>query len=306
VRRVLNPTRDANCGADGVAAGYTPVLAIEQSVAGLTGGNPDLQPEVGTTLTYGFVWQPSFVSDLSISVDRFDLHLDGIITSVARQTAVNLCYDTVDRRFCDVVTRGTNPLAPGANYVLTAVNEQQQNVATYDVTGFDIQTHYTFGLGSLFRTSSEIGDIRLSLVATIYDQAEQVPLPGEDVLQLLNSAGGSTIDQGYIRRQGVFDIGYALRNFNANWHMRYVGKAEMSPDSAEAGFPSIGSHTYHDVRAGYRFGEGSEVFVGVTNVFDKEPPFFASGTAGTQALDTIPGYYDIFGRSYFTGMRVKF
>jgi hypothetical protein len=44
----------------------------------------------------------------------------------------------------------------------------------------------------------------------------------------------------------------------------------------------------------------------VNNVFDKAPPFFASGASGTQALDTIPGYYDIFGRSYFAGTRVTF
>lgn len=305
-RRTLNATRTANCNADGVPANYTPGQIIEQSVAGLTGGNPDLQPEVGTTLTYGFVWTPSFVPDLSLTVDRFDLHLDGIITSVARQTAVNLCYDSVDRQFCNVVTRGTNPLIPGATYVLNAVNEQQQNVATYDVEGFDIQAHYRFGLGNAFRTESNLGDISLSALVTIYDTAEQVPLPGQAVLDLLGSAGGSTIDQGYIRRQGVFNVGYGLRDFSANWHMRYVGRAAMSPSSNAAGFPEIGSHMYHDFRAAYGFGEGSEAYIGVTNVFDKEPPFFASGTSGTQALDTIPGYYDVFGRSYYAGMRVRF
>jgi outer membrane receptor protein involved in Fe transport len=52
--------------------------------------------------------------------------------------------------------------------------------------------------------------------------------------------------------------------------------------------------------------ESSEAYVGVNNVFDKEPPLFATNTAGTQALDTVPGYYDIFGRSYYAGVRVRF
>ena len=57
---------------------------------------------------------------------------------------------------------------------------------------------------------------------------------------------------------------------------------------------------------GFAFGSGSEVYAGVNNVFDKDPPFFATGSSGTQALDTIPGYYDVFGRAYYAGARVKF
>jgi outer membrane receptor protein involved in Fe transport len=71
-------------------------------------------------------------------------------------------------------------------------------------------------------------------------------------------------------------------------------------------FGKVGSHVYHNVRFNFDFKEGSEVYLGVNNVFDKEPPFFASGASGTQALDTIPAYYDVFGRTYFGGVRVKF
>jgi len=41
-------------------------------------------------------------------------------------------------------------------------------------------------------------------------------------------------------------------------------------------------------------------------VADKKPPLFASGSAGTQGLDTVPGYYDVFGRSWFAGAKFKF
>ena len=53
-------------------------------------------------------------------------------------------------------------------------------------------------------------------------------------------------------------------------------------------------------------GKDAEIYLGVTNLADKKPPVFASGTSGTQALDTVPGYYDVFGRSYFAGVRAKF
>lgn len=296
-RRTLNATRAANCTSDGVPTDYNPGQIIEQSVEGLTGGNPALGPEEGTTLTYGFVWTPTFAPGLSVSVDRFQIEVEDIITTVSRQTAVDLCYD--QRLFCDVVTRGTSPLLPGASYVLRAVNEQLQNVASYDIRGIDVDLRYTFDLGRW-------GQLGAQWVMTLYDRADQVPLPGEATLDLLGIAGGSTIDQGYIERMGNLVLNYSRGNFNATWTSRFVGSAEMAFGTREAGFPGIGSKSYHALRLGYAFREGSEVFVGANNLFDEDPPFFCSGCSGTQALDTIPGYYDIFGLSYYAGARLRF
>src|SRR5262249_8076014 len=68
--------RAANCAADGVAANYAPPLTVEQSVGGFVGGNPGLNPETSDTLTFGFVWQPSFLSGFNLSVDRFKIDVD--------------------------------------------------------------------------------------------------------------------------------------------------------------------------------------------------------------------------------------
>jgi iron complex outermembrane recepter protein len=297
-RRNANPTRAANCDADGVPANYAPPLIVEQSVSGLSGGNADLKPEEGKTLTFGVVWEPN--KDFSLTVDRFDIKVDGIITTVSRQTSVDLCYDTPNRLLCSAVTRSTNPLVPGASYVLTAVNEQLQNVAKQHISGVDIDVKYS---GLKF---ADFGDIDLSFITTLYDKASFVPLQGEDPISLLGQAGGSTTDQGYIRFTANANAGWRLGKWKANWNLRHIGRADMAIGTTEEGFPKIGSHTYHNVRVGFEFAKDSEIFAGVTNLFDKKPPFFASGTSGTQALDTIPAYYDIFGRSYFVGLRAKF
>lgn len=149
------------------------------------------------------------------------------------------------------------------------------------------------------------GDLRFNLAMTFYDKADKIPLPGEAVIDLLGSAGGSTSDQGFIKQQGTLAINYHIGKVNAVWDMRYLGSADMAPGTTEDGFPKIGSKTYHSLRVGYEFREGSEVYVGGTNLLDQDPPIFCSGCSGTQALDTIPGYYDIFGRSWYVGIRVK-
>lgn len=305
-RRNDNSTRAANCLADGVPAGYEPLLSTQQSVAGLTGGNPNLTTEEGNSTTFGFVLSPTFLPNFTFSLDRFKIDVDGIITTLARQTAVNLCYDTADRQFCDVVTRGSTPPEGNKTYVLRAVNEQMQNIAEQNISGFDVEARYGFDVATPFKSSQDLGSIKLQLLMTFYDKAEFVPLPGQPALDFLGAAGGSTTDQGFLKRQGTLNVGYKRGPIAANWHTRYIGRAKMAPVSFLEGYPEIGSHAYHDLRLGFEFRETSEIYAGVNNVFDKEPPFFASGASGTQALDTIPGYYDIFGRSYFGGVRVKF
>jgi outer membrane receptor protein involved in Fe transport len=305
-RRNENPTRAANCTADGVPDTYNPLLIVEQGVAGFVGGNPDLSPEEATTLTFGVVLEPTFMPGFSLTVDRFRLNLDGIINTVGRQTKANLCYDTADREFCSDLTRGTHPTEAGP-WVLLAVNDQLLNVSAYNISGYDVDARYAFEVGRLFRADRDLGNLSISALVTIYDEAEQIPLPGDEPTDLLGAAGGSTSDQGYVRTAGYMNFNYAYGNFGANWHMRYVGSADMAPEGfLPEGFPEIGSYLYHNVRFSYTFGGRTELFAGVTNLFDKQPPFFATSSSGTQALDTIPAYYDVFGRSYFGGFNAKF
>jgi len=310
-RRNANPTRAANCAADGVPATYTPPQTVEQGVGGLSGGNNKLEPEEGDTLTYGFVWTPPQVKGLSLAFDRFQIDIEKVITTVSRQIAVNTCYDTTDRLLCNVVKRGSNVQVPGANYVLTDVNEQLENVAKLNVAGFDIDLRYARSLPQGF------GELSLGLLATIYDKAtfQSAGLP----LNLLGQAGGSTSaqGQGWVKFTANANIGWKLGNISANWNMRHVGGSDMAAQGVDpatgrtnttttAGYPKLAAATYHNLRFGYQLNKSSEVYVGVTNVADKKPPLFASGASGTQALDTVPGYYDVFGRSWFAGAKFKF
>jgi len=304
-RRNANPTRAANCAADGVPANYSPQLTVEQGVAGVVGANPDLQPEEGTTLTYGIVLTPRLIEDFSLSIDRFNIDLQGIINTVGRQTKANLCYDTTERLFCDDLTRGTHPTEAGP-WVLRSVNDQLLNVARTTISGFDVAADYAFGLERFLGSGRDAGRISLRAMMTFYDKAEQVPLPGEAPVDLLGAAGGSTSDQGFVKRIGIAHVNYALRDLSLNWNVRYIGRTNMAPAGfLPEGFPEVGSHLYHNVRVGYRWRE-SDFYVGVNNLFDKDPPFFATGSSGTQALDTIPAYYDVFGRTVFGGFRMRF
>ncbi|NRF67793.1 TonB-dependent receptor [Aquincola sp. S2] len=293
-RRNASPIRATNCAADGVPANYAPPAGVQQGVTGRFPSNPDLAPEVATTLTLGLVWQPAQIEGLIVAVDRFKIDVQGVIAPLARQIAVDRCYDTAERQFCGSIVRGSHPLVPGATYVLVGVNQRVENIAMQSIAGVDVDIRV--------RWKTDFGQLDAGVLFTHYDQAILVPIAGSTPVDLLGPAGGAP--NGWIRKTAAANVGWKVGNFRAHWNIRYIGDADMAVGTTAQGFPRIPAMVYHNVRAGVAFAKGGEVFFGITNVGDRTPPLFASGTVGTG--DTVPGYYDVFGRSFFAGVKVRF
>jgi outer membrane receptor protein involved in Fe transport len=262
-------------------------------------------------LTYGVAFAPrsagplGFLNGLQLTVDYFKIQMDDVVGSVGRQEKVNRCYSTGE--FCEDVIRGNNPQVLGP-IALLAVNDQVINVAELDVRGIDFEARYAFNSLPIIP-----GSLSIQALATRYTKAAIIDLPGDPSRDILGFAGGDTGEQGYLKWSGVGNIGYRLGGTRLNWNMRYIGKAETAAfltDEQRDVYPTIGDRWYHNVRLsqefGNMFGGKLEAFAGVNNLFNSKPPIFPSGTSGTQALDTIPGYYDVFGREYFGGLKINF
>jgi outer membrane receptor protein involved in Fe transport len=313
-----NATLRANCQAAGVPADYDPPLTVIQGVTGFVGGNPDLMPEIADTLTYGVVLQagrfdfmPEIFSDLTVSVDRFEIELEGLISTIGRQDIAQLCYTTSGPQrdvFCDAITRGTDPAVPGANYVLTAVDDQLQNISSLELSGVDLEVNWGFDWGQMFSAADNWGRFSVSSIWTFYDKVKEVPIPGSDPIDFLGAAGGSTSDQGWLETQGNTTFTWQVGKWKTSWVARYIGEAKSAPADlfGEDAIVDIDDHWYHDLSLRVAVTDQVEAYGGITNLFDQEPPFFPTSQSGTQALDTIPAYYDVFGRSAFVGIKVRF
>ncbi|MFN3228514.1 MAG: TonB-dependent receptor domain-containing protein [Asticcacaulis sp.] len=308
-----NATLKANCAAAGIPANYDPPQVVQQSVSGLVGGNDKLKPEEAETLTLGVVFNgsqfeaaPSWLAPLTVTLDRFKIDTTNLINTIGRQEIADLCYTTAGAGrdfYCAKLQRGANVAVPGANYVLSSVDDQLQNLASLEIAGYDFEAGYSARVADII-PGADLGRLSVTSTWTFYDKASRVPLPGAKSIDMLGAAGGSTSDQGWIKRQGTTAFNWSLDKVKVNWTTRFIGEAKSSPTAANA--VTIKAHVYHDMQVRYAFGEQLEVYGGVSNVFDKKPPFFPFGQSGTQALDTVPAYYDVFGRSAYVGFKSRF
>ncbi len=90
-------TRARNCAAFLAATNNDPatytLLAAQASVAGLSGGNPNLDNEKADSFTFGVVLTPTFLPGLQITADYIDIDITGPIASLTSAQLTSGCFD---------------------------------------------------------------------------------------------------------------------------------------------------------------------------------------------------------------------
>lgn len=102
----------------------------QDTISTVQGGNPEVSPEQADTLTFGFVYQPSWLSNLAVSVDFFDSSLSNAITQMGLAAIMNECYE--QNAFC-------NPIIRGGDGLITHVNNVYVNLDEARTRGVDIE-----------------------------------------------------------------------------------------------------------------------------------------------------------------------
>jgi outer membrane receptor protein involved in Fe transport len=293
--------RAANCAALGIPANW--VDSYSANRPGLSGGNPDLKPERAESTSIGFVWQPEFFEGFGMSVDYWRITLKDAIGSVTAQTLATRCVDSpggINNSFCDKIKRAPIGGATGANgaefpaysiYDWTALAE---NLAKSRRTGIDLEMNYDFGMFG--------GHTNLRLVGTRLLESREWEFQDfpSDYKERSNYVTNP-------RWRGQFTAKYTLGNFRASWDMVYIHRnLRVFPESYNSNPGSQSpiwnpSYTYHNMQIGYKMADsGVEVYLGVDNVFDKDPPVNYFGA------DLGSAYYDNVGRFMYMGVNYKF
>jgi len=270
---------------------------------GVSGGNPDLSEEEADSVSFGFVWQPEFVEGLGVSVDYWRVTLHDAIGAVTAQTNATRCVDSpggINNPFCSFITRapvGGYTDAQGRifpAYSITNWLALNENLAKSRRVGVDVEVDYRFNfLG---------GDSTLRFVGTRLLQSREWPF--QDFPDEFNEYVTYFTDP---RWRAQLNATYRHGNWRGSWDLNYVdGNLRVTPASYSSNPGSQspirnGSWTYHNLQAGYKFpGTGLDLYVGVDNVFDKDPPLNYFGNDIGSAL------YDNIGRFMYMGVTYKF
>ncbi|WP_160152011.1 TonB-dependent receptor domain-containing protein [Microbulbifer sp. ALW1] len=284
--------RAANCAALGLAADYQSPWNEGPTLPGFSGGNVNLQEETATTMTYGLVITPRFAEGLTITADYWDIEIEDAISSYSGQTILDKCVDasSIDNQFCGNIQRG-------ANGDLVSLTSSALNASKLTAKGVDYEVRYEMALADLFK--SELGSLTLSLQGTHLLERDDYSFQNEP-----DSADREDGELGDPTNAYNMNVTYRYGDLSVNWSHRYLDDMALyaleSAEPESAAPSSTGEIRYNDMRAAYLFKEGFEVFGGINNIEDQDPPAYLSGTSGDS------GIYDTLGRSFYVGANYTF
>jgi iron complex outermembrane receptor protein len=270
-------------------AGSQSVTAILRS-----GGNPNLAPEKGDTLTAGVVLTPKAIRGLSLSVDYYDIKIANVITTLSAQQIINACYNQGLAAACGQLRRD-------ASGTLTDIFATAVNIAKFHTNGVDAELAY--------RT-----------------RVDKIGLPGQITFRLLTNYVHELIsDNGVLRVDGAGFAGSQAAYLTPHWRAngsinyesksvgvdvrgRFISASQFAPyqifgvANASLVDDKIPSFFYVDLTLrgyipfGGDMGHRLTVFTSVSNLFDKQPPIGAVSSP----------YYDVVGRYITVGATFKF
>jgi iron complex outermembrane recepter protein len=290
---------------------YRPLTTAFQTVDGaltpsVSGGNTHLVPEVAKTTTYGFaVMGAGPLEGVRLSVDYYKIDIEDAIATLTPQVLVNRCRQL--GAYCDLVTFASNG-------TVAQVSTLFQNLNRVFTSGFDIELNYRRPLPALSNGALDVNFLATRLEhLTTTDvtglSIDRAGVAGNNVsgggaglpkwqmngLVTLSSGPASfTVETRYIQA-GLFDatlVGPEQAGYNVN-----LPNSINTNHVAGAVYVNLGARYVLPVPQLKSF----EVYVGVQNLLDRDPPVAPSNQGATNNI-----LFDTLGRTYRLGVRAGF
>jgi outer membrane receptor protein involved in Fe transport len=305
-------TNAGNAACQGYTFNQTGTSQVNAIVAGSQyananlGTNISLEPEHGKSYDYGFVYDPTWLSGLSLNADYYRIVLDNLIVSGpgTAQTIIDKCFNT--GQLCSALIRNNSGSDIGQ---LKYVFEVPFNSGTLTTDGVDVGVAYRLA-------ETAAGNFRFALGATYIEEYNIDP--GQHLAGHFDRTYGNLA-----RWHGLGNIDWNMGPFQASWQARYIGhvtigyaNAGLGPSAnADPGVPGedlylgqpyhYGAYVYHNVNFGYNIEPiNTLVQFGVDNLTDKQPPIFYQQNVINANTDVAT--YDTVGRFYWGRVTVKF
>jgi outer membrane receptor protein involved in Fe transport len=260
------------------------------------GGNPNLKPEVGDTLTAGFVYQARWLPGSSLSVDAYDIKITNAIAGVngVNVTVQQLCNASGGPSpYCALISRpfplsNTTPANNATLFYNTSIN-----AAYVKSWGLDMEGNYAT---RLFERP-----LLLRALVTWQPENRQVT-PG---LSDLDSAGATTPEwrlTGFINYNVTdrFKVGITQRWRSAVWW-----NADRTIVYAMSPVPSFGWTNLNLTYVPPVDRVHTEIYLNITNLFNQISPRYTTSTANPGVIGAYFPTDDFVGRYFTLGVRIQ-
>jgi iron complex outermembrane recepter protein len=260
--------------------------------SGIEGGDPEVDPEKADTITVGVIYQPTWLQGLSVSVDYYDIKINGAISSLGYQEIIDRCYVDGITELCPRIVRD-----PASNRITQVLNTFM-NVDEARTTGVDAEV--------IYRTPLSIGAVDGNITARAivsYVEELSTTVSGSDPLDLAGQTGPGNGAPNY---RGTLSLTYGQGPYQFNLTGRYVGPGRYNNTwitGRDITDNHVASKFYTNLRAARKFGSGSgsyEAFLAVTNLANENP----DRSPGSAQYNT--SLFDTVGRSYTAGFKFEF
>jgi len=299
------------CLEQGVPLGlYDTFDNLQQEVLATNVGNPALNPESADTYTFGVLLRSisdsPWLRDLSVSVDYYDIRLQGAISTITAPQSIPKCFNrdgsnpTLDPEnfFCQQITR--NPVTG----VFLDVNQPTLNIGAYETAGVDLALNWNVGLDAL-GVDAESATLGLRSYVTYLDSFRVQTTINGAFAEYGGTVGSPTASApGSLPEwKAVTDLHLDTRQLGAGVRWRFVDSmldSSLATNPASTS-PGVGAYHLFDLFGHWDINESVRLQGGVNNVEDREPPI-VRGVPGNTETST----YDIYGRSYYLALSARF
>jgi iron complex outermembrane recepter protein len=248
-------------------------------------GNPNLQPEHTKNYNIGFQLSPDALTDIGAAF--YKVHIDGVIGT--------------DDPNAVLVANDPSRVVRNPDGTIRFIKQQFVNLGSLDTDGFDM--NFRKALRTKYGTFTLAGD----WVYVWHFKLRSPGAPAQDFagnnLALLQPFGASNP-----RWKGNTSLSWDYHNLTTTLTWQYTGPYTnaVAAEFGDGGTLSVASYSQFNLMASYRGFKHWTLYGGITNIFDKKPPFDVEW----QATPDITGYdqslYTNLGRFFQVGATYRF
>ena len=293
-----------NCRADpGVAANiaangtFTLNQADIQGISGFNGGNPDLQEETAKSWTAGVVLNPrsiDFLRNLTITGDYYNIEVEDVISGFPRQFSLDQCFRQGNDTFCDLITRRPSATAVNSAGSIDLINSLAVNASVLKTSGIDVTVNYFTDLGLLDNDRFSLRGAYTHIL-----EYDFFSLPDGDPDRADGEVGTS-------KDRFTANMAYGTDDFRLSFTGTFIGSAFIDDQFDGPRVYEIPAEFYLDAQTTFFASDEFEFYVGVDNLLDNDAPNILTGVTGNvTGADTAADVYDVFGRRYYAGVRLR-